>query len=169
MPACFPRRNEAIVLGWWVGRSVGDALPVGECGCSCEMQLGEFTTSDQKMGSLDDGLDCGLPSCVLVGKVGSGSTHTAEGFSWSSAPAPDHRYVSPVRWSYAGAGVPRLPAIVSPPHFASASLHLPECFILYVLYNMSNSLMVCFLHTFEENHPRSLECLYSIDMRRAHK
>lgn len=69
-----------------VGRSVGDALPVEECGCSCEMQLGEFTTSDQKIGSLDDGLDCGLPSCVWWGRWAL-DLHTTEG-SLGAQPQP---------------------------------------------------------------------------------
>lgn len=105
MPACFPRRKDAIVP--WVDGPVGEALPSQRW-----VQLPDatwvFTTSDQKVacGFGRWTTDCGLPSCSLWGRSGLW-IYTTEG-SWSSASAPDHRYVSAVRWSYAAAGVPRL-------------------------------------------------------------
>lgn len=90
-------------MGWIC---VGDGLPVERGGCSCEMQLWcsrHQITEDCEFGRWMT--DCGFPSsAVSGGEEWALDLHTTEGFwfSWSSASAPDHRYVSSVRLELCG-------------------------------------------------------------------
>lgn len=55
---------------------------------------------------MDDGLRFTILS-VSGGEEWALDLHTTEGFSWSSASAPDHRYVSPVRLELCGSRDPQ--------------------------------------------------------------
>lgn len=137
MPACFPRRNDAIVP--WVDRPVGEALPLQRW-----VQLPDatwvFKTSDQKVacGFGRWTTDCGLPSCPWWGRGGLW-IYTTEG-SWSSASAPDHRYVSAVRWSYVcGSRGPQTAAVTDRHWLVLMLLHIRAMFHRLLLLDFNHT------------------------------
>lgn len=75
MPACFPRRNEAIVPGWVGLSAMRCPLKRGVAVARCNLGIHDIRSEDWEFGRWTD---CGLPSCVWWGRWAL-DLHTIEG------------------------------------------------------------------------------------------
>lgn len=110
MPACFPRKNEAIVPGW-VSRSVGDALPFSEVRAVAGCNLGVHdirSEEDWEFGRLVVWVGFAIYHPVSGGEGGLRIYKHQRGLG--AQPQPLTTTTSVLSdGSYAGAGIPRLP------------------------------------------------------------